>query len=79
MSAREKFVKESNLSYSEWEHLIDEWIFSERDRKMLKRMLLDGVTFEKLAEEFDLSVAQVKRIIPKAELQLFKHVTKMIP
>lgn len=33
-----------NLSRSEISHLIDEWIFNERDRAVLKRRLLDGVT-----------------------------------
>ena len=41
------------LSRSQWENLIDEWIFNEEHRKMLKRNLLDGRTYEQLAEEFD--------------------------
>jgi DNA-directed RNA polymerase specialized sigma24 family protein len=53
--------------------LIDEWIFSERDRKILKRRLLDGVCYEPLAEEFNLSVRQIKNIVYKAENRLFKH------
>lgn len=39
-----------NLSRSEVEKLIDEYIFSERDRKILKRRLLDGIRFEPLEE-----------------------------
>ena len=49
-----------NLSRSEWENLIDQWIFKERDRAILKRRLLDGICYEPLAEEFDLSVQQTK-------------------
>ncbi len=56
------------------EGLIDEWIFSERDRKILKRRLLDGITYEKLAEEFDLSVRQVKNIVYKCEQKLYKNI-----
>lgn len=56
---------------SEWERLIDEWIFSERDRAILKRRLLDGLTFERLAEEFELSVRQTKTIVYKAQNRLF--------
>ena len=48
---------------SEWERTIDEWVFNERSRQILKRRLLDGITLERLAEEFDISVAQTKRII----------------
>lgn len=63
----------SDLSVSEVEHLIDEWIFNERDRAILKRRLIDGITFEALAREFDLSVVQVKRIVKKRQPELFKH------
>ena len=50
----------SNSRVSE---IIGEYIHSERDRNLLKRRMIDGVTFERLAEEFTLSVSQVKRII----------------
>lgn len=63
-----------NLSRSEWENLIDEYIFKERDRAILKRRLLDGVCFEPLAEEFDLSVQQTKTIVYRATEKLIKHI-----
>lgn len=66
------------LSRTELEHLIDEWIIgrnAERDRKILKRRLLDGITYDRLAEEFDLSVRQLKNIIYRAEDRLFSHIT----
>ena len=64
-----------DLPRSEWERLINEWIFSERDRKILIRYLLDGICFEPLSEEFDLSVRQTKNIVYKTENILFKHCT----
>lgn len=54
--------------------LIDEYIHSERDRKLLKRRFIDGICFEPLAEEFNLSVAQTKRIYAKAKSKLFAHI-----
>ena len=54
-----------NFSRREWEHIIDEWIFNERDRKILKRKLLDGITHERVAEEFDMSVRRIKVIVKK--------------
>ena len=63
-----------NLSRSEWENLISQWIFKERDRAILKRRLLDGICYEPLAEEFDLSVQQVKTIVYKATEKLIKHI-----
>lgn len=62
------------LSRSQWEHLIDEWIFNERDRALLKRRLLDGICYEPLSEEFDLSVRQTKRIVDKSMQILIKHI-----
>ena len=56
-----------DLPTSTWEQMINEWIFNERDRKILKRRILDGVCFEPLAEEFDLSVQQTKTIVYKSQ------------
>lgn len=65
--------KYDDIPNSEISKQIDEWIKSERDRKILKRRLIDGVCFEPLAEEFDLSVSHIKKIVYKAEEQLFRH------
>lgn len=53
--------------------LIDEHIHNERDRSILKRRLCDGVCYEPLAEEFDMSDRQVKNIVYKAEQLLIKY------
>lgn len=68
-----KITEQVDMSRSEWEHLIDEWIFNERDRKLLKRRLLDGICYEPLAYEFDMSTTQIKSIIYKLQKKLFKH------
>ena len=62
-----------NISNSDIEKAIDEWIHSERDRKILKRRLIDGICFEPLADEMCMSVRQIKNIVSKAEAKLFKH------
>lgn len=51
---------------------IDEHIHSERDRAIMKRRYIDGICFEPLAEEFGLSVAQVKRIVYRETDRLFR-------
>jgi hypothetical protein len=61
-------------SRKEWEDLIDNWVHNEVDRKMLKRRLLDGICFEPLAEEFDMSVVWCQQRIKKAKKQLFKNI-----
>lgn len=47
------------------EHMIDEYVHNERNRKILKRKFIDGITFEKIAEEFDMSVRQIQKIVYK--------------
>lgn len=61
-------------SRTELTEAIDEWIHNEKHRAMLKRRLLDGICFEPLAEEFDMSPRQVKRIIYKSQDILFRHI-----
>ena len=51
------------LPKTELESVIDTWIYgrnSERNRKILKRRLIGGETFQNLAEEFDLSIQAVQ-------------------
>lgn len=62
----------NNISNTELSTLIDEWIKSERDRKIMKRRLLDGITHERLAEEFDLSVKQIYRIANRYTAMLYQ-------
>lgn len=54
-----------NITNSQIATIIDEYIHSERDRALLKRRFIDGICYEPLAEEFDLSVVQTKRIVYK--------------
>lgn len=68
-----KMMDAFNLDRYQWELLIDRWIFSERDRAILKRRLLDGICFEPLAEEFNLSTRQVQKIVYKSQEKLIKR------
>lgn len=65
----------NNLSASEINRRIDEWILgrhAERNRKILRRRLIDGICYEPLAEEFDMSVRQIKNIVYKGENKIFR-------
>lgn len=55
----------TTISNSELAALIDEWVKGERDRKLMKRRLIDSIKLEPLAEEFDLSVQHVATIVSK--------------
>jgi len=46
-------------------NLIDEWIHNWRDRRIMKDWLINGHGFEYLAERYDMSVSQVKRVVDK--------------
>ena len=55
----------TNISNSELSALIGEWVKGERDRKIMKRRLVDCITLEKLSEEFALSVQHTASIVRK--------------
>ena len=46
---------------------------AERNRCILKSRLIAGMTFEELAEEYDMSVRQVKKIVYDLELVIGQH------
>lgn len=68
-----KNTESYNLSKSELQYLIDQWIFNERHRIILSDRLFNGTTYERLAEKYDLSTQQVKNIVYKAMDRLEKH------
>ena len=56
---------------------IEQTIHNERDRRILLRRYIDGICFEPLAEEVDMSVRQVKRIVLKHQDTVFAYVQKL--
>lgn len=61
--AEERLFDTSNLPLSACAEIIDQWIFSEKGRKILKRRLLDGLSYPELSKEFGLSQRQIKNIV----------------
>ena len=53
--------------------LIDEHIHHALHRKMLKDRLIDGMTYEQIAEKHDMSVRQTKNIIYKSTDKILKY------
>lgn len=51
------------LTNSELTVMIDEHIHNDRYRRILKRRMIDGITYEDLAEEFDMSVRGIKKLV----------------
>ena len=65
---------EPEYTNSRIRELIAEYIHNERDRNILCRRLIDGITFEKLAEEFDMSTRQIRTIVHRNERILYNHI-----
>lgn len=53
------------LTNSELAELIGEHIHSERDRQILKLKLIDGLTYEKIAEIYEMSPRYVRSLVRK--------------
>lgn len=62
----------SKRKLSEWEQIIDESISSERDRKVIKRWLIDDIKQEALAEEMELSPRFLREILDEAYHKLIR-------
>lgn len=51
------------LTNSELAELIGEHIHSERDRQIMRMKLIDGLTYEKIAENFEMSPRYVRSLV----------------
>jgi DNA-directed RNA polymerase specialized sigma24 family protein len=74
---RRQHTVKSDITREEIEETIDKYIVlhlnAERNRLILKRRLIDGLSHEQLAEEFDLSVQSIQKILYKNEPIVFSH------
>ena len=68
-----KLVIPRDYANREAAEIIDEYIHDERDRNILKRRFCDRRKYERLAEDFDLSVSQIRRIIDRGIKEIIKH------
>ena len=71
---------EKIISVSKMSALIEEWIHKERDRAIMKRRFCDGIIiiiiiiiYAQIAEEFDMSERQIKRICYENFEKLINH------
>lgn len=63
-----------DLSKQQVLDLIESYIFNARNRQIVRRRLIDGVGYEDLAEEYCLSVNQVKTVCYKAIDKISAHI-----
>lgn len=65
------------ISRAEIEELIDSWIvgrYGERNRKIMRLRLIDGLTFEQISERVDMSTRGVVKIIYRCLDVLSRHI-----
>lgn len=63
-------------SNSQIREIIAEYIHDEKHRSVMRARLVDNRTLERLAEDHELSVSQVKRIIKKNMQIICRHLPK---
>ena len=68
------FIERHGLARSEWEQILYQRISNERDRDIFERSYLDGVPYEQVAAEFDMSVRRVKSIAKEVEKELISKI-----
>lgn len=61
---------------TEMDAAIADVIHSERDWRLMRRRMIDGIKFEPLAEEFDLSVRHTKTIVESYRQALWKYLAR---
>lgn len=59
---------------SQARNAIEEYIHSARDRTVLVKRLIDGLTYEQIAADMDMSVRQIKNIVYRNEDILFRKI-----
>lgn len=63
-----------DYSRTELTSAIDEWVLNKKHRDIMKSRLIDGMTFDALAELYVMSPRQIKRIVYQSEEILFRHI-----
>lgn len=58
-------TEDNDYANSEVIELANDYIHSERNRNIVLRRMIDGLTFSELESEFNLSERQLKRIVYK--------------
>ena len=74
MKKKEREARTAIYDNEELARLIDLYVRGELDRQILKRHLIDVMSYDELAKEVGYSLSWVKQHIHKAEKQLFKRI-----
>ena len=69
-------ITTAHLSRTQINALVNDWILSARDRKILRLKLMDGLTYEAIAEQLSpqMSPRQIKRIVARCIEEIKPHI-----
>lgn len=62
------------VTNTELQHLINEFIHSKRDRDIMRMKLIDGLTYERIAERVEMSPRQIKTIVKRCSAVIWQNV-----
>ena len=65
-------MSELNIPRSELEHLIAEYVWNARNKKILYDKV-DGYTYEEIAEKYHLSTVRIKEIVQECLIKISNH------
>jgi predicted DNA-binding protein YlxM (UPF0122 family) len=63
-----------NLSSEQWEHYIDLWVLSKRNREILREVMVDDMTYEEVADKNHLTAQSIKRIVAESRDVIKSHI-----
>lgn len=64
----------ADISNDDIDQAIELWVKGARNRKIMRDRLINTMTYEKIAEKYELSVRYIKTLIYRQEEIIFKHI-----
>lgn len=74
MNNRKNYDRIRNISIPERRKVIEDWVDSAQDRRIMIMAEVDYIPFDKIAEAENLSTKTVSRRVHKWENMIFRHV-----
>lgn len=68
------FLESFNLPISACKEMIDQWIFNEEHRTIMKSRLIDGMTYPEMSKKHNKSIRRLKQIVYDGCAKLEKHI-----
>lgn len=63
----------ADISNNDIDQAIELWVKGARNREIMRDRLINTMTYEKIAEKYELSVRYIKTLIYHQEEIIFKH------